>query len=555
MPVVPAQPSWTRLVPSPLDPTLVQGLAAEVHDPLWMLTRQLQFGELLASDAGSPVWVGLTGEGARLSRYLPRLPDGSPGEPYDPGMPLECHVEAEPIGDDPLRFAALAGLRFLRLLEQEGAGDLADAYRREYPLNAARPRSAATRPFLAVAARGVPDGVALAAAITAAGDGVPAHPPVSGAAAQAVARAVPAYLSWYRALAGPSTPSAWRPERLEYQLSVGGPLGSGEAVFTAREYDEGRLDWSSFDLAADQATLGAAQDATKIELRSAGLPTPVTFRGQPAARFWEFEDTSFDLGDVSAAGDELSKMLFVEFALVFGNDHFVVPLDVDVGSCCAIDTLRVVDTFGRVTPVPHVARADADAGRSGTFRLFETGPGDRRSTVLLLPPVVVQTLDGPSVEDVRLLRDEGANLAWAVEALVSPTDGYPVEPSTSTAAEPGRSPTPGAPWRYRLRTPVPDNWFPLLPIVDRPGSVHLELGSVPPLGGGPAPAPMGRIVSELAGVAVPEEELTRSPTSVVRTWQYARWIDGTQHLWIGRSRRPVSPHATGDTGLRFDSID
>src|SRR4051795_1464431 len=50
-------PGWTRLEPQSVSGDPTPGLEARVHDPLWLLTRQWQFGEFTAEDAGSPVAV------------------------------------------------------------------------------------------------------------------------------------------------------------------------------------------------------------------------------------------------------------------------------------------------------------------------------------------------------------------------------------------------------------------------------------------------------------------------------------------------------------------
>ena len=46
----------------------------------------------------------------------------------------------------------------------------------------------------------------------------------------------------------------------------------------------------------------------------------------PAERFWELEDSAVDLGAVSAAAEDLGRLLTVEFATVFGNDWWSVPV-------------------------------------------------------------------------------------------------------------------------------------------------------------------------------------------------------------------------------------
>ena len=48
--------------------------------------------------------------------------------------------------------------------------------------------------------------------------------------------------------------------------------------------------------------------------------------------------------------------------------------------------------------------------------------------LLFLPPVVAGALDGEPIEEVQLLRDEMANLAWAVERVVEGADGQAARP-------------------------------------------------------------------------------------------------------------------------------
>src|SRR6185503_13095327 len=97
------------------------GLQAQTHDPLWLLARQWQTGELQGEDAGTPVLAKFRGERSPLARFRPGRA-GTP-EPYRGDVPLETVVEREPVQRfaDPrrdLRLAADAGLYFLRLLER-----------------------------------------------------------------------------------------------------------------------------------------------------------------------------------------------------------------------------------------------------------------------------------------------------------------------------------------------------------------------------------------------------------------------------------------------------
>ena len=45
---------------------------------------------------------------------------------------------------------------------------------------------------------------------------------------------------------------------------------------------------------------------------------------------------------------------------------------------------------------------------------------------LLLAPTLLTGISGPEIEEVELVRDEMANLAWAVERTVPGADGRPL---------------------------------------------------------------------------------------------------------------------------------
>ena len=45
----------------------------------------------------------------------------------------------------------------------------------------------------------------------------------------------------------------------------------------------------------------------------------------PNVRWWEFEDSHTDFGDIKPSTTELSKLLLAEFGLIYGNDWSVVP--------------------------------------------------------------------------------------------------------------------------------------------------------------------------------------------------------------------------------------
>ena len=51
----------------------------------------------------------------------------------------------------------------------------------------------------------------------------------------------------------------------------------------------------------------------------------------PDSRWWNFEDSVTDFGQLDAEHVDLAKLLVMEFALVWGNDWYSVPVPITVG--------------------------------------------------------------------------------------------------------------------------------------------------------------------------------------------------------------------------------
>ena len=580
---MPSITRWNRLEGRPWSEDLEESLAARVHDPLWMLMRQWQFGEWQAEDRASAVAVQLRGEAARAASYAPGYGDAAGGaSPYDGGrLPLEVLVEREHLGagsgSAPLRFAAEAGLHFWELLEAHGAAKYREPFLDEYPLTAPAQLDPSSRGYAAVMAGRVPDGAKLESVLRASvrpatgGAALPAKPAVATKDRARVLAAAKAWLTWLDEMAGPADVggTAWVPERLEYAFEVGAKLGGDALVLKTPEYVEGHLDWYSFAVAAARSPLTDETTPDSTPLVRTLLPAPVAYPGMPASRWWQFEDGRIHFGAVEAGTRDLARLLLMEFALVYGNDFFIVPIDVEVGSLCRIDSLVVTDSFGERTLIRPSAASDQGEEPWRMFSLTQApGVGGARPAspgeLLFVPPVLGPSLHGPTIEEVVLMRDEMANLAWAVERVVesqagAPLDRFEAYQAALTAAEAAapEASNGAGPARYRLATSVPDHWLPLLPVrveVDGGEGIRLRRGRVVEVDTGAAGAgPRGRLLQAAEDVLLHEEEVPRSGARVTRAYQYARWIDGSTHLWVGR--RKGAGRGEGSSGLRFDDLE
>ena len=567
--------SWTRLEPRSRNPSLA-GAEARLGDPLWLLGRQWQVGELQGEDAGSPAAARITGRVGTLSRFATGDPQADSGRPYTPASePLEALVEHEPVappGRGNVRLAAELGLAFWHELDAVGLSHRREDYllhwRLRAPVGAERetmdPESLRTADLYAGR---VIDGVALRHELLAArarGGRLTAEPQIDQQWQRARAeRAADQFLAACDELDPlPDHSTSWVGERLEYRFAVSGRVDGAEVALRAPRHLGDRLDWTAFDIdpSLELAPAGAV-DPDDAPLDVAAVPAPAAYAGMPVARFWAYEDGDVNFGALPAGREDLARMLLTEYALVYGNDAFVVPLDVPVGGLCRIDGIEVTDTFGDRLTIPSVEQVD---GAAGKFSLFRMSGGDRTKAPLLVAPTTGGRLTGPVLEEVAYLRDDMANVAWAVERIALGPSGRPLQRQEAERDADQRvreqqlaegsldEPDANRPRRYRIATPPPRHWIPLVPVKTAADQIALEVRAVPD-DRDPARvlAPLGDIIQ--LGAVIHEEEIPADGLTVTRTAQLARWLGGGTTLWVGRSRR--AGQREGSSGLSYDVLE
>jgi hypothetical protein len=561
---------WNRVEPSPRGDSLRAGLSAPIRDPLWMLTRQWQIGEFQGEDAASPAYVSVAIRSTRLDGW--QTGDGA-SQPYDGATPLEVVTEREPVTPD-LRTAVELGQALERRLTAAGLPvTVVGAFRQAYPvppaasLDAAQQRDAALVRLLRVCAGRAVHGLDALAAAQAAAPGVPAAvalPP--GTDPATVATVLSGYLAWVAATLGPiarTDPATWRPDRLEYALQVTGQAPDGaRATLDAHPGRHGEFDWYAFDEATHVAPDGAANPVRRDTYSL--LPAPVRFSGAPDPRWWNFEDARYNWSDVDTDSRDLARLLVIDFMLVQGTDWYLIPAGHPVGSLVAVEQLLIRDVFGGYT---LAGRADATGTGPRRWSMYATtAPGGGLADYFVLPPSALRaTVDGPDLEEVRFVRDEQANLVWAVETTTEDGTGRPAsgrERATDTPDGAPAAPAGDAALRYRLQTTVPVNWIPFVPVqIDAEHrAVALQRAAMQRYVDGQLVAvqPHGRVLAP-TGLPDPrvylvrEEEVPRTGVRVLRGAHRTRWVDGSTHLWTARRVRAGQGEAA--SGLRYDIAD
>ncbi len=389
--------------------------------------------------------------------------------------------------------------------------------------------------------------------------------PIASADAAEVRATCLAWLAWGDELFSRSDEHAWQRERMEYAFSVASRLTPDpfdEWTLTASQYGGGPLDWYSFDRNGE-VNVGTTPAEVGEVVTQTVVPAPVTLRGMPAPRFWELEDALLDLGALQPGGTELPQLLMIETISGYGNDWYVIGIDLPTGSLVRTRSLVVTDTFGVETLLrPNGDQATVASSEWAVFQLampFEDGAeGVAMTNAFFMPPSLVQPLEGPPIEEVLLLRDEQANLAWAVERRLESPLQQAVDASSDLISI-GDQPVLAAPRDvpvYRLATEVPPHWVPLLPVRPDPDRPEIRLARAAVLDHDTG----RRIIESRAALLgdptdpllIPEEEVPPEGAVVRRSFQAARWHDGRLFVWLAH-RKSVG-RGEGSSGLRFDSL-
>jgi hypothetical protein len=556
--------SWERLESATVDPQLDEGLEARLADPAWLLARQWQAGEFRGEDAANPLLIQLEARSMLVDRVVTH--GGRSVVSLDVDTPLEPLVEAEAVRRGPAgaRVAAELGLMLLTALARLGVPAAArDELRARHPVALARDDGLdpVGRRRLELLARRSLDGVALAAELDGDPtliDGLLDALGVVDSARGPIATVMEAWrASTSAAFQEPAAAATWDASRMEYGFELRATAATGDVRLVADGYVGGRVEWHTFDR-VDVAT-PTAPPSTAVTRRAEVLPVRLRFRGMPASRFWAFELGDVSFGAIDAGPEDLARVAVAGYATVYGDDWYVVPLRVPTATLTAVTRLRVLDDFGAATDIPAAAVVDG-GGDDRPFKFFELtgdpGPAAGRPPALFLPPSVETADAGRPLEDVRLVRDEVGNLAWAVERRVESAAGRPVDltaRAASLADAPDEPATEDDRWRLVLSTAPPEAWVPLVPVrLGAGGAIRLQRGRVPVAGRGTRGA-RGRILEPERRLLLHEEEVLSTDVAIVRRFQSARDQRGRLHTWVGRRKGPT--RGQGTSGLVFDVLE
>lgn len=511
------------------------GLQSRVGDALWMLARQWQVGEFRGEDAASPAQARYQLETTPVSGF--RSFRDKAYSAIDPFVPLEVYAEQQPVGGlgDFWR-SAEAGMHLLRLLSAHGLDALRKTIRDGYGLAEPAQVEPGESAWVRLLARRACDGERIYRERLAIFPAL--RQKLTSTQQAACDLATNAWVQWYEdRLLDTSAFNSWDSERMEYRFRVRANTSVGTVALEAREYPGGHLDWYSFDIVPERSRQAA--ETVTHEPRTV-LPAPVQFAGMAASRWWEFEDGSVNFGDLNASAVDFAKMITAAFATGYGDDWFVVPVRVSIGSLAKIVSLEVRDSFGEIVPIASMASLDG-AGR--VWRYFEL-KGGGTDPLLFVPAVALGRVEGKALETVTLIRDETENLAWGIENAYEGVLERPIERLRQWTVAEVSQPENTALWQYRLLNRVPPHWIPFVPV--RTGAnaqIRLRRGRM---------SEWELLPEQLVGIRgqtllpdpkapllIHEEEVPAGGVEITASYQFARRVAGQSYVWLGRHKRPA----------------
>jgi len=589
---------WNRLEPSARNENqLDNALRFEVRDALWMLARQWQFGELDGEDAGTAAFAQIRSQQTPIRLIGSDL---TPLASFDYSkLPFEVPVERE-IAVPNIHIRLEMGRHWMRLLKKRlpaakaqqyitaykknrkfifatpDPGDPVDRFQKAHQLS----DEAQILTLDAIAGGRMLDGYTLYTELKSGKNASTFVQPDSTVDAVGAE-----FVQWFERTYNqtPETPNTWHPQHLEYQPQLAFQDNHSKThLLNKEEYYGDGIGWYGFEPITkrkDGATISLPPEVTN-PLSETVIPANVRFRGMPSTRLWEMEDAQVDFGSIRAASTELSKMLFAEFGLIYGNDWLVAPLRVHSGSLCRISGLIVTDIFGKQSILEEI---EPDAN----WAFFQTqNPGNIQERWLFFANNGEYAEKSNPVEKVCFLRDEMANLVWAVEEIVPAPDGGgrnggQLASQTAQwlralnppplAADEGQPASEG--WTYKAGISLPENRIPFVSVAtgiaqntfSARRNVILQRAALPRISDADGISPVRvRPRTSLLGNTgqtedkkllpffIFEEEIPRSGIEVQLEWKRMRWFDGATHTWLARKKMVGKGEI--DVHFKFDEL-
>lgn len=577
---------WSRIEGRTRSSNYNEALSFKIFDPLWMLTRQWQYGRFKGNDCGTPVSVKISTSRKKLHKN-----DRSSwvSKEYSPETPMEYDVEKQNFEITPY-VRVESAMQLKKKLVRNGFTDLCSQLEREFPLQDYynNPESAESlekvknqknktlKKFSAFFTKRSFDGYNVCNSIC---DNSIYNRVTCNE--DEVKKIFKEYTEWFKKKFLPNNDSSinhWNTRKLGYEVEMQLSEEDGNIKYTTDNYATGTLSWYSFDGSGD---VPSSENEKKTWTT---IPTPATFPGAPAQRLWEFEDKKVWMGNGSSTANTLAEATVMQYISMYSNDWMITPVEAETGTVINVKDILVRDSFDNEIHIKESAEEldnkEPKTSPINRWSLFGTTKPNAYAENdfsinkgLVCPPTVLRCEEGAPVEEVQFLRDEMANMVWGVETKINDGCGGTMDGKTlsdSVLEEIDREEKKSQKTEYNKSTAkyslliqnrVPLNWIPFIPqqmedgrnIVLRRAKmpIYYQEGYQPTR---PSTDLLGKPKEQgqIKPFIIDEDQFGGYGFKVIKTAQRTRWFNGKSFTWLG-NRKVISEYQA-NSGLMFDEL-
>ncbi len=242
-------------------------------------------------------------------------------------------------------------------------------------------------------------------------------------------------------------------------------------------------------------------------------------------------------------------MLLCEFAFIYGQDWYQVPLNYTLGSLRKIESLLITDSFGVETTAQVIADNSSDDSGFEMFCPEKTNSitNVNANQLFYLPNNAWHNQKGDDLEHITLLRDETSNSIWAIENIITDSNNKQINRNDIEDMQPEPLDSAENPLKlpvYKQQTLPPRNWIPYVQPLNRLAGMLRRAKTYE------ESQALSAIVKE--SKYIDQDQISRLGAQISRCKQLARKPDDTLVVWESRSRA-ISPH-TPQNPIQFDQV-
>jgi hypothetical protein len=444
--------AWNRIQGVTRSENVDIALQARTYDPLWFLSRQWQFGEFKAENAGSVIKARVRYESTKPSGFTTDLQSNYMDISADEVIHLASKIQKLK-STLSIQQRSYLGSYFLKLVKAEGwdyatllsafCSSSQFGFEVHSALDASEWASSMDKVRLLADKKSneacemfqgkIPDGLKIYTAVKSNLTDINQHFSQLLGWETAKEKYIFFVESLYPHLAQSSSDDNWESGNMSSAFKIAYPIHTEGSlsqcrVLGAERLEDGRVDWYQMDVLANESQPNIDHSNYVSTQEFSIIPTAAKYRGMPSSRWWELEDASVELWKAGEELDETLKLIVAEYATVYSNNWMMIPFRRREMELINVEWVKVTDVFGEVSTILNaLTQSESDVEPSNfDWNMFHhsltdsnsniinnIGGSSIHSSILLGSSRAVAASD--EIEKVEFVRDEMDNRVWGIE--------------------------------------------------------------------------------------------------------------------------------------------